>query len=188
MKMLEFMNPLGATVAVLPVMEHWSVVAQFNCWPGIMKSGGTENQLAETQATIVIWNYACTLFDQTFFDPVAEITFLLLFFWANHVSSMLKIQPSVIFCSLTCSMNSHVKICRPSYVTSALKSLITWEVWVINNGCRFMNRFNHPLFRFPADRLGPYNPQYILFPFINIMSRVTRYTWLCIPIIQSTKS
>ena len=54
MKMLEFNNPLGETVAVIPVMEHWSIVARFNWWPGNMKSGGTENSLAETQETIVI--------------------------------------------------------------------------------------------------------------------------------------
>ena len=96
-EILEFMNPLGATVAVLPVMENWSIVVRFNSWPWRMKSRVTENLLTATQATIVIWNDASTLFDQTFFDPVTAITFPVLFLWANTVYSMLKIRLSVIF-------------------------------------------------------------------------------------------
>ena len=142
--MLEFMNTLGETVAVLPVMEHWPIVARLNRWPGRTKSRGTETPLEATQATIVIWNDASTIFDQTFFDQVTAITFLVLFFWANPISSMLKIRLSVIFRSMTCFMKSHVNICRPSSVASALTHLITWEVRVVNNGCQFMNRFNHP--------------------------------------------
>ena len=158
MKILEFVNLLGATVAVLPVMEHWSLVAWFNCWPGRMNIVGTENPLVETQATTVIWNDVSTLFDQIFFNPVTAITFLVLFFWANPVSYMLKIRLSVIFCLVTCFMNSHVKIFGPSSIALALTRLITWEVRVVNNGCQFMNRFNHPIFRYPADLFGPYNP------------------------------
>ena len=40
------MNTLEATGLVIPVMEHWSIVAQLNSSSGIMKSGGTENPLA----------------------------------------------------------------------------------------------------------------------------------------------
>ena len=65
--MLEFMNPLGETVVVLPVMEHWSILVWFNHWPWRMKSGGSENPLLEIQAIIFIWNAASALFDQILF-------------------------------------------------------------------------------------------------------------------------
>ena len=122
------------------------------------------------------------------FDPVTELTFLVLLFWANTGSYMLKVWLSIIFCSVICFMNSYVNICRPSSVASAPTRLITWEVLVVNNGCWFMNRFNHTLFRYPDDWVGPYNHQYISFPFNKIISWVTGYPWLCIPMTQSTKS
>ena len=127
-------------------------------------------------------------FQPNLFEPVVAIIFLVLFFWANLILSLLKIWSSIIFHWVTCFINFHDNICIPSYDASELIVLITWEVIFINNFCLFMNWFNHTIFKYPADRFFPYNTWYISFPFRKIMSWVTGYPWLYIPINQSTKS
>ena len=95
-------------------------------------------------------------------------TFWAICFWSSNSNKIsypvllrkphfIHVENTIVchFRSVTCFINYHVKTCRPYSVTSALTRLITWEVRVVNNGCQFMNRFNHPLSRYPDDQVVP---------------------------------